>query len=195
MAQTQYWQPQVPRASDAIEAQLNYLAYTGQRPVSYAQSLPASERREGPRPEPHRVPIRNAPRQRNAHARSLRLSTPRASEPRAKLRPGRGDPARPGSPPPQHRAAHAGLLGRGPGMTAGNRPGIAWVAGVGASAGLGAAVALRARRATRGHHRSQRRARDGGRRGDPRYRRERHRPTGVTRRRIRYAGSVRRPPR
>jgi hypothetical protein len=62
MAQTQYWQPEVPRASDAIEAQLNYHAYTGQRPVSYAQSLPASERREGPRPEPHRVPIRNARR-------------------------------------------------------------------------------------------------------------------------------------
>ena len=60
MAQTQHWQPDEVRAIDPIEAPLNYLAPTGQRPVYHARSLSDSERRELPQPEPHHVRIRDA---------------------------------------------------------------------------------------------------------------------------------------
>jgi hypothetical protein len=62
MAQTQHWQPDPIRPLDSVEAQLNYLAYTGERPISYARSLQQGERLEQPRAEPHRVRIRNARR-------------------------------------------------------------------------------------------------------------------------------------
>jgi hypothetical protein len=63
MAQTQHWQPDPVRPLDAVEATLNYLAYTGERPVSYAaRSLPNGGRPDGPAAEPHRVRIRNARR-------------------------------------------------------------------------------------------------------------------------------------
>lgn len=62
MAQTQHWQPSITRPVDVVEAPLNYLAYTGQRPVTYARSLPEATRVEPPRPEPHRVKIQDARR-------------------------------------------------------------------------------------------------------------------------------------
>jgi hypothetical protein len=60
MAQPQHWQPVPPVRPDAVEATLNYLHYTGERPVTYARSLPSGGRVEGPPAEPHRVFITNA---------------------------------------------------------------------------------------------------------------------------------------
>lgn len=62
MAQTQHWQHEEVRTHDSIEASLNYLAPTEQRPVYYARALAESERRNGLAPEPHRVRIRDARR-------------------------------------------------------------------------------------------------------------------------------------
>lgn len=62
MAQTQHWQSDEVRTLESIEAPLNYLEYTGQRPVNYARSLTESERRDAPRAETHRVRIRDARR-------------------------------------------------------------------------------------------------------------------------------------
>jgi len=60
MAQPQHWQPDPIERPRAIEAQLNYLAYTGERPVTYARSLPSGGRVDGPPAEAHRVRIENA---------------------------------------------------------------------------------------------------------------------------------------
>jgi hypothetical protein len=60
MAQPQHWQPVPPVRPDAVEATLNYLHYTGERPVTIARSLSAGGRVEGPPAEPHRVFITNA---------------------------------------------------------------------------------------------------------------------------------------
>jgi hypothetical protein len=62
MAQTQHWQPDEVRTPESIEAPLNYLAHTGQRPVYYARALADGERRGLPPPEPRRVRIRDARR-------------------------------------------------------------------------------------------------------------------------------------
>ena len=66
MGQTQHWQPSEGRAPEPIEAALNYLAYTGQRPVYYARSLAENERRGLPPPDPRRVRIRDARRAKEA---------------------------------------------------------------------------------------------------------------------------------
>jgi len=60
MAQLQHWQSDPAVRSDSVEAPLNYLLHTGERPVSYARSLPSGTRVEGPRADPHRVHIENA---------------------------------------------------------------------------------------------------------------------------------------
>ena len=60
MAQPQHWQPTSSARPDAVEATLNYLAYTGERPVTYARSLPSGNRVDGPAAEPHQVRIENA---------------------------------------------------------------------------------------------------------------------------------------
>jgi hypothetical protein len=60
MAQPQHWQPDLPARAGAVEAQLNYLADNGQRPVTYARALPSGSRVEGPDAEPHRVSVENA---------------------------------------------------------------------------------------------------------------------------------------
>src|SRR5688572_8851033 len=68
MAQPQHWQPEPPPRAAAVEAQLNYLAYDGKRPVTYARSLPSGSRVEGPPADPHTVRIQNARRVANAPA-------------------------------------------------------------------------------------------------------------------------------
>jgi hypothetical protein len=61
MAQAQHSARYTGR-DDAVEASLNYLADTGQRPVTYARSLPSGSRVEGPAADAHRVSIQNARR-------------------------------------------------------------------------------------------------------------------------------------
>jgi hypothetical protein len=63
MAQTRHWQPDEVRAFDPIEAPLNYLAPTTQRPVYYARALASGDRRDLPPSEPHRVRIYDARRE------------------------------------------------------------------------------------------------------------------------------------
>jgi len=62
MAQFQHWQPDPIRirSLDAVEADLNYLAFTGERPVTYARSLPIVDRVEAPRVDARRVRVQNA---------------------------------------------------------------------------------------------------------------------------------------
>ena len=60
MAQPQHWQPEPLERPRALQAQLNYLAHTGERPVTYARSLSSGGRVDGPLAEPHRVRIENA---------------------------------------------------------------------------------------------------------------------------------------
>ena len=60
MAQPQHWQPDSVERPRALQAQLNYLAYTGERPVTFARSLASGGRVDGPPAESHRVRIENA---------------------------------------------------------------------------------------------------------------------------------------
>ena len=62
MAQPQHWLPGPIERPSTVEAQLNYLAYTGERPVTYARALASGGRVDGPAAEPHRVSIANARR-------------------------------------------------------------------------------------------------------------------------------------